>query len=62
MSQFTPWKTNVDPENHWLVEENNLPGVIARVYMLVFFGSVTMDSGLDSLLSIGGIVLSCSLS
>ena len=22
----TPWKTNMDPENHWLVEENTLPG------------------------------------
>ena len=22
----TPPKTNMDPENHWLVEENNLPG------------------------------------
>ena len=22
----TPWKTHMDPENHWLVEENNLPG------------------------------------
>ena len=21
----TPWKTNMDPENHWLVEENTLP-------------------------------------
>ena len=23
---FTPWKTNMDPENHWLVENNILPG------------------------------------
>ena len=22
----TPWKTSMDPENHWLVEENTLPG------------------------------------
>ena len=22
----TPPKTHIDPENHWLVEENNLPG------------------------------------
>ena len=24
-SGTTPWKTNMDPENHWLVEENNFP-------------------------------------
>ena len=22
----TPWKTNMDPENHWFVEENSLSG------------------------------------
>ena len=30
---YTPWKTNMDPENHWLEEENNLPGAIVRVYV-----------------------------
>ena len=30
----TPWKTNMDPENHWLVEENTLPGgQDVRVYV-----------------------------
>ena len=30
----TPWKTNMDPENHWLVEENHLPGgQDVRVYV-----------------------------
>ena len=24
--EYTPWKTNIDPENHWLVEEHILPG------------------------------------
>ena len=24
--EFTPWKTNMDPENNWLVEENTLSG------------------------------------
>ena len=35
----TPWKTNMDPENHWLVEENTLPVAIGPGSMLVF-GSV----------------------
>ena len=30
----TPWKTNIDPENHWLVEANTLPGgQDVRVYV-----------------------------
>ena len=30
----TPWKTNIDPENHWLVEANTLPGgQTVRVYV-----------------------------
>ena len=30
----TPLKTNMDPENHWLVEENTLPGgQDVRVYV-----------------------------
>ena len=31
---ITPWKTNMDPEKHWLVEENTLPGgQTVRVYV-----------------------------
>ena len=30
---FTPWKTNMDSENHWLVEENTLPGGHCQVYV-----------------------------
>ena len=26
VQKITPWKTNMDPENHWLVEQNTLPG------------------------------------
>ena len=37
--RVAPWKTNMDPENHWLVEENSLSGAIVRVNTLVF-GSV----------------------
>ena len=25
LQQSTPWKTNMEPENPWLVEENHLP-------------------------------------
>ena len=37
----TPWKTNMDPENHWLVEENHLPGgQTVRVYVRFCFVSL----------------------
>ena len=36
----TPWKTDMDPENRWLVEENTLPGGPGRQGLLLVFGSV----------------------
>ena len=38
-SRTTPWKTIVDPEHHWLVEENHLSMGPLSGSMLVF-GSV----------------------
>ena len=41
-AKYTLPKTNMDPENHWLVEENNLPGYQdVRVYVS-WLGSVIL--------------------
>ena len=37
--RLTLWKTNMDPENRWLVEENTLPGG-QDVRVNTVFGSV----------------------
>ena len=40
---YTPWKTNMAPENHWLVEETHLPNNPLSGSMLVFGSVLTYD-------------------